>query len=74
MRLKQYQRIWLPPDSIPIPQVFHVQFASPDIAQFGPVPNIGTIAFDTQQDILWVGNNYVRTSMAITLRFTFVSH
>ena len=45
--------------SIPIPKVCHVQLASPNIAQFGPMPNIGTLAFDTQQDLLWVGDNHV---------------
>ena len=27
--------------------------------QFGPIPNIATIAFDTQQELLWVGDIHV---------------
>ena len=41
-------------------QVHQIQLPSPNIAQYGPIPNIGTIAFDTQQDLLWVGDNFVR--------------
>ena len=42
-------------------QVHQIQLSSPNAAQYGPVPNIGTIAFDTQQELLWVGEYFVRS-------------
>ena len=45
-----------------IPQQVHqIQLSSPNAAQYGPVPNIGTIAFDTHQELLWVGEYFVRS-------------
>ncbi len=41
-------------------QIYQVQLPSPNVAQYGPIPNIGTLTFDTHQELLWVGDNFVR--------------
>ena len=32
-----------------------------DVAGYGPSPNVGTIAFDTHIELLWVGDCHVRS-------------
>ena len=40
-------------------KVQQIQLPLTEDNQFGPIPNIATIAFDTQQELLWVGDIHV---------------
>ena len=40
-------------------QVHQIHLPPTQDDQFGPIANIGTIAFDTHEELLWVGNMHV---------------
>ena len=40
-------------------QVHQIHLPPTQDDQFGPIANIGTIAFDTHEELLWVGNIHV---------------
>ena len=39
--------------------------------QFGPAPNIGVVAFDPHQELLWIGDNFVRSLLTSQLIIAF---
>lgn len=48
-------------------QVHSYQLPGPSVDQFTSVSNIGTIAFDTHEELLWVGDNSVRSPIITRL-------
>ena len=47
------------PQLIGCTQLHSLRLPAADINGFGPSPNVGTIAFDTKQELLWVGDCHV---------------
>ncbi len=61
-KIKMTELPW-PPRNMPILteeyQVHHIQLPSPSVNQYTSISNVGTIAFDTHEELLWIGDNYV---------------
>ena len=43
-------------------QVHSIQLPTSDCGNFGPSTTVTALAFDTQQELLWIGDNHVRSA------------
>ena len=55
--------------TFPRAKLHSLRLPTSDANGFGPSPNIGTIAFDTHLELLWVGDCHVSSSLRPLRRF-----